>query len=93
MIISNINSYSDLELALMVLLNYFGDGASRKKKLGKRYKPVQALVNQICAGTMPSGTGEFTYEKLVNAMESIKPDDDDYNEYINLIISKIKEAH
>lgn len=55
--IQALNTYSDLELALMVLLNYFGTGATRKQKLGSRYAAVQKIVDQICHGTVPAGKG------------------------------------
>jgi hypothetical protein len=53
----SLETYSDLELALMVLLGYYGNGADRKKRLGSRYGTVQAIVEQILRGTVPSGTG------------------------------------
>lgn len=53
----SLGMYSDLELALMVLLGYYGNGADRKKRLGSRYGTVQAIVEQILRGTVPSGTG------------------------------------
>lgn len=56
-VIQPINKYSDLELALMVLLGYLGNGEIRKNKLGSRYNTVQGIVNQILAGTVPAGSG------------------------------------
>lgn len=53
----SLGTYSDLELALMVLLGYYGNGSDRKKRLGSRYGTVQAIVEQILRGTVPSGTG------------------------------------
>lgn len=85
----NINKYNDLELALMVMLNYFGYGSSRKELLGNRYKQVQALVNQICSGTMPEGNNYE--ERLVKALHKLRPTEQDYNDYIDSIISYIKE--
>ena len=55
--IQALNTYSDLELSLMVLLNYFGTGATRRQKLGGRYAAVQRIVDQICHGTVPAGKG------------------------------------
>jgi hypothetical protein len=52
-----LTTYSDLELALMVMLNYFGTGQTRKAKLGSRYVAVQKLVDQICNGSVPAGKG------------------------------------
>lgn len=53
----SLGTYSDLELALMVLLGYYGNGADRKKRLASRYGTVQAIVEQILRGSVPSGTG------------------------------------
>lgn len=53
----SLGTYSDLELALMVLLGYYGNGVDRKKRLGSRYGTVQAIVEQILRGSVPSGTG------------------------------------
>lgn len=53
----SLGMYSDLELALMVLLGYYGNGADRKQRLGSRYGTVQAIVEQILRGSVPSGTG------------------------------------
>jgi len=47
------DDHTDLELALMVLLGYFGNGSERKRKLGSRYNNVQRIVNQIGSGSMP----------------------------------------
>ena len=55
--IQALNTYSDLELSLMVLLNYFGTGSARRQKLGSRYTAVQRIVDQICHGTVPAGKG------------------------------------
>lgn len=56
-VIQQISKYSDLELALMALLGYLGNGEARKNKLGSRYNAVQGIVNQILAGTVPAGSG------------------------------------
>lgn len=56
-IIQPVSKYSDLELALMALLGYLGNGEARKQKLGSRYSIVQGIVNQILAGSVPAGSG------------------------------------
>lgn len=56
-IVGALSTYSDLELALMVMLGYYGTGTTRKQKLGDRYSKVQAIVNNISAGTVPTGSG------------------------------------
>ena len=74
----------------MVLLNYFGYGSTRKELLKDRYKEVQALVNQICSGVMPESIN-YNLDKVINALRKLKPTEEDYNDYINEIISYIKE--
>lgn len=87
----NINKYNDLELALMVLLNYFGVGDTRKRLLGTRYKKVQSLVNIIGTGVMPEGSSAgIDLNKIKEALESLKPTDEDYNDYVDDIISYIR---
>lgn len=71
--IQALNTYSDLELALMVLLNYFGTGSTRRQKLGKRYANVQYIVDQICHGTVPAGKGSGAVDpaKLDAAIKNV----------------------
>ena len=45
----NLNTYSDLEIALMIKLDVFGTGENRRKALGSRYAAAQKIVNQIGA--------------------------------------------
>lgn len=87
----NINKYSDLELALMVLLNYFGTGAKRKEALGDRFTKVQSLVNQIVNGYMPDSYYTEYDKKITSALIALKPSDKDYDAYIDSILSYIKE--
>lgn len=63
----NLTSYSDLELALMVLLGYFGNGQDRKNRLGSRYDKVQSIVEQILRGTVPAGNGPAVIKTKVKA--------------------------
>lgn len=54
----NLSSYSDLELALMVMLGYYGNGSARRQALGSRYAAVQAIVDQmISTQRVPDGKG------------------------------------
>lgn len=54
----NTDSYSDLELALLVLQGCYGNGSARQKALGARYTKVQKLVEYILAtGRVPDGSG------------------------------------
>jgi hypothetical protein len=64
----NNQHHTDLELALMVLLGYFGNGSTRKTKLGSRYKSVQNIVDQICKGVMPDSDA---YTRLMAANKNI----------------------
>lgn len=85
--INDINTYSDLELALMVLLDYLGSGNKRKEILGNRYKPVQELVNYILFDdTVPKGSGmdATTVRKVLNEMA---PSSADYEQFIDDFIA------
>ena len=65
-----LNTYTDLELALMVLLGYYGNGKARVIALGSRYSAVQSLVQKILdTGSIPAGTGSFSEEKLNAAIQ------------------------
>lgn len=86
----NPEKYSDLDLALMVLLGYFGTGSSRRKNLGKRYAKVQLLVNQISRGTMPEPEG-MSLNRLREVLEEYRPTDADFSAFEEEIIEKVKE--
>lgn len=89
--INNIDTYTDLELALMVLLDYLGRGDARKKKLGNRFKSVQNLVNYILANKeVPAGTGHMSIELLNDALLEMEPSHKDYLEYVADIIENVK---
>lgn len=70
----NISKYNDLELALMVMLGYFGNGADRRAALGSRYDKVQALVEELVAGHMPASPGSVDPAKLQNAIDAVFED-------------------
>ena len=64
-----LSTYSDLELALMVLLGYYGNGTARKIALGSRYDKVQSLVQSILdSGAVPAGGGTIDIAKLNTAI-------------------------
>ena len=66
-----LSTYSDLELALMVMLGYYGNGEARKIALGSRYTKVQTLVQQIInTGAVPAGGGTIDSAKLQNAIQT-----------------------
>ena len=93
MVIGKITSYSNLELALMVLLNYLGAGTNRKKILGSRYKEVQDLVNEIIrTGVIKDGNSNITIEELNKVLLNLEPSHEEYLSYIDDIIDKVKEG-
>ena len=65
--LQSLNSYSDLELALLVIQGYYGNGQDRKNRLGSRYAKVQGIVEQILRGTVPAGTGPAVIKTKVKA--------------------------
>ena len=66
------STYSDLELALMVLLGYYGNGEARKIALGNRYTKVQSMVQQILdTGKVPAGQSKLDDAKLNNAVQKV----------------------
>ena len=48
-----LDTYSDLELALMIKLDVFGTGEARKKALGKNYTKVQSIINFLYSNNVP----------------------------------------
>lgn len=67
-------TYSDLELALMVLLGYYGNGQARKNALGYRYTAVQAIVEKILRGTVPAGSGQVNTAAVEKAVRNVFQD-------------------
>lgn len=76
-----ISSYSDLELALMVLLGVYGNGAARRQALGSRYAAAQGIVQSILnTDNIPDGSGpdpakirqaiQKVFEKSVNEISN-----------------------
>ena len=67
-----LSTYSDLELALMVLLGYYGNGTARKIALGSRYAKVQSIVQSILdSGAVPAGGGTIDNNKLNTAIQKV----------------------
>lgn len=90
--IGNIDTYTDLELALMVLLDYLGSGNERKKKLGPRYSKVQSLVNDILwTEVIPDGSGKSGYSKddVKKALLKVEPSHEDYLDLIDDILTEL----
>lgn len=70
----NISKYNDLELALMVMLGYFGNGADRRAALGSRYNAVQGLVEKLVNGEVPASPGSVDPAKLQKAIDAVFED-------------------
>lgn len=67
-----VNSYTDLELALMIFQGCFGNGAARRQALGSRYDAAQSIVDQILrSGQVPNGggSGAVDPEKLQQSID------------------------
>lgn len=69
---ANLKTYSDLEIALMIMLGYFGNGQDRVKALGSRYNACQAVVEEILmTGKVPSGSGAASADQIIKAVHSV----------------------
>ena len=69
---AQLSTYSDLELALMILLGYFGNGQDRVKALGNRYNAAQAVVEEILlTKKIPSGSGAASADRIIKAVHSV----------------------
>ena len=69
---AQLSTYSDLELALMILLGYFGNGQDRVKALGSRYSAAQSVVEEILlTGKIPSGSGAASADRIIKAVHSV----------------------
>lgn len=89
-----IENYSNLELALMCLLGYFGTGVDRLRALGNRYTKVQPLVNQLVTGKVPTSTTvdkERMLACLKEALVKNKPTEKDYLEYVDYLIEIVSK--
>lgn len=84
--IQALSTYSNLELALMVLLGYFGNGQARKNKLGSRYSDVQAIVEQILRGTVPAGSAGYTKEQISKSLHGV------FDKMIDDIVSEVDDG-
>lgn len=83
-----IKTYNNLELALMVLLGYMGNGSVRVQKLGDRYSDVQKLVQQIIdTQKIPSGTS-YTKDQVKKAVQSVL--NTDIKEFTEAITNELK---
>lgn len=80
-----LGTYSDLELSLMVLLGYFGNGQTRKNNLGARYTAVQSIVEQILRGSIPAGSGNIKAATVEKAVRNV------FQDCINDIVKEITD--
>lgn len=67
-----LSSYSDLELALMILIGCYGNGNDRRQALGSRYAAAQGIVEQILrTDKIPNGTGSADPDQIRKAVSSV----------------------
>ena len=89
-----ISQYTDLELALMVLLDVFGKGNKRREALGPRFSKVQTVVNQIIiSGYIPALSREYGTERVRKVLEEYRPTDAQYDEFMNEFLNALKEVN
>lgn len=80
-----LSSYSDLELALMILLGCYGNGSARKQALGDRYAAAQGLVQNILnTGSVPDGSGADP-ARIQKAVTKV------FNDSINEVTKEVME--
>ena len=89
-----ISQYTDLELALMVLLDVFGKGNKRREALGPRFSKVQTIVNQIIvSGYIPALSREYGTERVRKVLEEYRPTDAQYDDFMNEFLDALKEVN
>ena len=87
----SVNQYTDLELALMVLMNIFGTGTNRRKLLGDRFTAVQNIVNVITmTNRIPVGKGTVTDEQIRKVFKQYEPTAEEYNEFVNEFLNALR---
>lgn len=70
-----LQTYSDLEIALMILLGCYGNGQHRKDMLGDRYGVCQSIVDYILNNDeVPNGSGNLDPKKLQDAVNAVFED-------------------
>lgn len=88
-----ISQYTDLELALMVLLDVFGKGNKRREALGPRFSKIQTIVNQIIiSGYIPALSREYGTERVQKVLEEYRPTDAEYDDFMNEFLNALKEV-
>ncbi len=89
-----ISQYTDLELAMMVLLDVFGKGNKRREALGPRFSKIQTIVNQIIiSGYIPALSREYGTERVRKVLEEYRPTDAQYDDFMNEFLNALKEVN
>lgn len=89
-----ISQYTDLELALMVLLDVFGKGNKRREALGPSFSKIQSIVNQIIiSGYIPALSREYGTERVRKVLEEYRPTDAQYDDFMNEFLNALKEVN
>ncbi len=88
---SPVGEYTELELALLVMLGQFGNGQERKNALGVYYDSVQAVVEYLAVGIVPKAVNyNISDEQIRKALEKIRPTNADFDELVNDFIKALK---
>lgn len=83
--------YSDLELALLVMLGQFGNGQERRNNLGVYYDSVQGVVEYLAVGICPKPDPRgLTDDQIRKALEKIRPTNEDFDAMVDDFINALK---
>ena len=83
--------YSDLELALLVILGQFGNGQERRNNLGVYYDSVQGVVEYLAVGICPKPDPRgLSDEQIRKALEKIRPTNEDFDAMVDDFIDALK---
>jgi len=88
---AEIGEYSDLELALLVMLGQFGNGQERRNNLGIYYDSVQGVVEYLAVGICPKPDPRgLTDDQIRKALEKIRPTNEDFDAMVDDFIDALK---
>ena len=88
---AEIGEYSDLELALLVMLGQFGNGQERRNNLGVYYDSVQGIVEYLAVGICPKPDPRgLSDEQIRKALEKIRPTNKDFDAMVDDFIDALK---
>ena len=83
--------YSDLELALLVMLGQFGNGQERRNNLGVYYDSVQGVVEYLAVGICPKPDPRgLSDEQIRKALEKIRATNEDFDAMVDDFINALK---